>query len=153
MGGEMTFPSEAYKNLCIENAEKLREEWEPKPGDWAVRLSDKDKRPLILAYVHKHYFYTVNKRGQRIRIGMKDLYAPLPTPRQLWGMLEEKGCAWQIAKRFPVSTRRHPKGPFYRADVYYGPRRSKVTKRDGPDPETALLKALMEVMKDDTTLP
>jgi len=133
--------SEAYKNLCIENAEKLREEWEPKYGDWAWRRDVGE--------------FTLTASQAMIVKGESFPAIWLPTPRQLIRMLEERGYGFCL-----YYNRRENKywleAGCDKADwreLHVGRCLAYEIQSEGPHPETALLRCLMEVMKDDATLP
>jgi len=135
----MTFPSVEYKKLCIENAEKLREEWEPKFGDW-VYCAEYGMGIIIENKPWEGKVFVSFRDAQCLR----DAYCapesliPLPTPRQLWGLLEERGCTWNLIHSF----RDEP------CVAYVWTEADEEIDMDGPDPETALLRCLMEVMKE-----
>jgi len=125
--------SEAYKNLCELHKEKLREEWEPKFGDLVIDC----ERVAVVTGVEGDDICVDYRDYGAAWCDRKDVI-PLPMPRQLIRMLEERGHEkWQITNT-----------PLDPCSVEAG-----TVFTEGPDPETALLKALMEVMKDDTTLP
>jgi len=141
-----------YQNLCIENAEKLRELWEPKFGDWVLatdwqvlgsRVCGKEEQRL---WVVVHVWESSRGGGMAVYARSK-AYPPtiqkpvaiwLPTPRQLWGMLEERGYDWSMGS----GEGRYSIGLYLRTEMEY------IGTWDGPDPETALLRCLMEVMKE-----
>jgi len=140
--------SEAYKNLCIENAEKLREECQLTVGDWVYLQSlglvalvvgvdvGPDPETFALSLSHDELSLSHDEIGHFENEGRTLI--PLPTLRQLIRMLEERGWYWQLVKLGHEDyAATYMTSEFYRKETCLG-----------PDPETALLKALMEVMKD-----
>jgi len=138
------FPSKEYIALCTkpEVAEKLsqgdpegREEWEPREGDWFYNPSQ-DKVHLLTR--NNTWFIGAPKRFIEHNI-------PLPTQRQLQEMIEERGYDWLLE----VGALRD-KDERYEA-VLYGLCTKSTTavkiRIGAPDPETALLRALLEVME------
>lgn len=117
------FPSEAYRELCIEHQKELREEWEPKPGDWFLYPTGKGECDHSVLGSHDMAHW------QRLPD-----HIPLPTLRQLIDMLEARRIDWKLSKG--LAKIRLPGQAW--AD-------EKLTIRRGPDPETALLRAWLSL--------
>lgn len=153
-------PSEEYKALCEKHQERLRELWgEPKFGDWVI---DGDGRLGIVmggdSRLHiKHRDYLGSKHHDKASC------IPLFTLRQLIDMLEEEG--WRIGKlvdranpeyramyeRIPDDSPRrwvadiHCCTGLRNYTLYYKGYEQTQWSGVGADPETAMLKALIEV--------
>lgn len=127
------FPTEAYIRECTqpEVAEKLREEWKrrgPQHGDWVHDTIGGDTFILLEASA----FWLRNGL-----VGMPEGWIPLFTLRQLWRMLKERG--------FSVVLRDEPDG--CNCEIY-DYKTEEHHHGDGPDPETAMLRAWLEAGKD-----
>jgi len=150
----MTFPSDTYIDLCTkpEVAEKLREEWGPKVGDWCVLLNGWGQKgvALLLSTFVGGKIHLYDRFGEHEFIWRPDQLTKectwLPTQRQLIAMIEERGYDWLLE----VGALRD-KDERYEA-VLYGLCTKSTTavkiRVGGPDPETALLKCLLEVMNE-----
>jgi len=142
------FPSKAYKELCINNADRLREEWEPKFGDWV----QKDQCAAIVTYIEGDDLW-VEFQDPRYGGGWckKVDCAPLFQPRQIIEMLEERGYGlghlgderlhpdfdgrdWNPEEPYIALAEREP---------------GDYVKGTGPDPATALLRAWLEVVDEE----
>jgi len=150
--------SETYKELCINNADRLREEWErrgPSFGDTVLICAD-GSIGIITAKFEKrqgrqYYMVAVDRpRGRWWEAAEAWLKHTIPLfqPRQIIEMLEERG-----QRRFDMG--KTPIGDWI-AICYEGVGTEEiVTIGRGPDPETALLRAWLslqdseeEVVKD-----
>jgi len=147
--------SEAYKNLCIENAEKLRELWEkrgPCFGDFV--LTPHDGAGTLMTHIEgwTGVYVSLEHFGEAY-VGATanpewyewDELVWLPTPRQLMRMLEERGRFLMFNGPYAMKERRYQ----ITAMAEDLDRLDARIDAFGPDRETALLRCLMEVMKDD----
>ena len=151
--------SEECKKLCIENAERLREEWEPKVGDFCI---SKTQGLLCLIGARrkyepkKHSLILISGQTALVRPGgrwdicsldsIKEDFIPLFTLRQLIDMLEERGY-------YPGLQKCRKPDEWWAGAKPRGwdqmPTDTELTIQGlGPDPETALLKCLLEVVQD-----
>lgn len=106
------FPSQAYRELCIENQQKLREEWVPRFGDWAIERHSKD---IVLIVKHWADFVEFvplsweNYEEGYIHTGHKKNFIPLFQPHQFIQTLEERGClSWVVGRVAPDHPRCDP---------------------------------------------
>ena len=113
------FPSPEYIQECIENRDKLPE-WEPRPGDWGALQQNRN----VISVVDE-----ASGWGQ-----WKHFWLWLPRLDQLIEMLEERGYHYVLGGGSGEHT----------ADVFRGIEEPKIIK--APDPATALLKCLLEVI-------
>lgn len=138
----------AYINLCIENAGRLPE-WRPKVGDWIWHPATEQFEECV-ALIVKIYPQFPNRElcadvsSDNMVWGPTELlgdWIPLPTLRQLIEMLEERGACLLLFKT----------GEWLESQGA-GPWRCFWSKGwrdyiDGPDPETIMLKCLLEAGK------
>lgn len=117
----MTFPSEEYIGFCIKNKDRLPE-WEPRIGDWFYTPQGK----VHLLCPNNAWFIGAPKR-------FAEYNTPLFTLRQLITMLEERGYSSQLVIKADITL----------VNIFGEGLAGRF--EEGPDPETALGRALMEV--------
>jgi len=129
------FPSKAYQELCIEKRDELPE-WEPKVADFFAYFDSSDEEWKWRVVFRNTFFYTWEQLPNHVW---------LPTQRQLQEMLEERGYDWLIE-----SSALKDEDKCYEV-VLFGlcskPNTTIEMRAEGPDPETALLRCLLAVMK------
>jgi len=132
--------SQAYIDLCTqpEVADRLREEWEPKCGDWVLCWDGDNERwgdePwLVLSWYCEDALDVMLPDGVGGPVLLNEVI-PLFQPRQLWTMLEERGYRWTLST-----------GVSYWCSGFHQETLHEFSKH-GPDPETALLRAWLEVV-------
>jgi len=128
--------------LCIEKAEKLREEWGPKFGDWVMTPNGAS---LLLATdaSRPDYYWTELAPHQAATYDHRWYHRaeliPLFQPRQIIEMLEERGQYWEMKHLASMDE--------YAVLVYGGHRMpGQRISKVGPDPACALLRAWLEVV-------
>jgi len=147
--------SEQYIKLCTqpEVADRLREEWEPKCGDWVLCWNGDNERwgdePwLVLSWYAEDALDVMLPDGVGGPVLLNEVI-PLFQPRQLWRMLEERGYkdwglfAW--AGEGWEETDMLDEGYYctvYTLDEDGDP---ALLNYFGPDAATALLRAWLEV--------
>lgn len=144
------FPSPEYLALCIKHKEMLRKLWKPFHYDAVCILGD---LKLIIPFEGEDervaYVYTCpfdrDPMGVMRGIGLE--WHPrkniiwLPRPDQLWEVLEDRG--WEYGLLWDIYGPRAEVARRYKIEVT-----SRLGKIElfGPDPASALLLALIEVM-------
>lgn len=131
------FPTPEYIKSCIENADRL--EWEPKFGDWAIEKHSKDIVLIVKHWADFVNFVPLSWEGWEegyIQTGHRNSFVPLFTLRQIIEMLAERGYGSQLVVQPDISL----------VNIWGERKAGRFT--DGPDPETALLRAWLEVVKE-----
>lgn len=155
-----TFPSKSYRLLCEESVEILRRLIPGiDSGDWVARAQDGwiflvVEADLESETLHLHGGPDLGMVHSPI-LHWQHRFIPLPSQRQLEAILEERGYRWNVGVKTV-----HTKADKYRAAAFtvkemagypirtgesWSPTKAKIIWT-GPDPETALLRALLEVM-------
>ena len=133
------FPSEQYIQECIEHQKELREAAVGlESGDWVKRKSDGHTCLVVEADLEIERLALYEGYGLPLAyddtLHWRDRYIPLFQPRQIIEMLEERGYHFVLGGGSGEHT----------ADVFRGIEEPKIIK--APDPATALLKCLLEVI-------
>lgn len=143
--------SDEYLALCIENEEILERFWEPKFGElvlcWDVDAAEWSKDLwLVIGRYSEDAVDVFRERDGAIGAALIVDCAPLPSQRQLIELLEERGYGIVLYIGLRVSTvRLMTETTFLRKD----PDDDSAAEWRGPDPETALLRAWLEVVKNE----
>jgi len=160
------FPSTAYVKECIENQKELREEWEPRVGDFLrPKLLPADNHTFHQVYLHGtglHHVAFLDERSMAADIEciaeLKEHYIWVPQPRQLIEMLEERGYRGSMWFDIATELSSGETGP-YSLQIFHKDRIAHYPLREGeaifeiltvgPDPACALLRAWLEVVKEE----
>lgn len=162
----MTF-SEVYLTLCIELERILREWWRkrgPQIGDWCTPKDPAEPGhglAFLIGSKSRRFYRLYSSEGtQRWSLLAEHLiedFIPLPSQRQLEQMLEERGWAWRLGtdpyKEHDAGERRKSyevnaaRLDAILADWKSTDDRDFVEDIEGPDPETTLLRCVLEVVK------
>lgn len=137
------FPSEEYIQECIKNADRLRGERKPREGDYHIYLPesyrnrDASGEPIHYVAIAN---WSISRSLATCELRHLKNWIWLPRLDQLIEMLEERGYFLGLFGPWQVED-----GKEYAA-TYYN-RGDDVKTIYGPDPETALLRAYLEVVK------
>lgn len=159
----MTFPNEPYRLLCEKNTEMLRSLIPGiDSGDWVAGTQDDWIFLVVEADLESETLHLYGGpdvgMAHSPTLHWQQRFIPLPSQRQLEAMLEERGYRWDVGIKAAYGTQDK-----YRACAFtdkemaaylintgesWSPTKARIIWT-GPDPETALLRALLEVLEEE----